>query len=210
MPRGAAPISKWLEDGPPDELVPVLEYMASRSFYVDDYEWYWSDEEGMTNRLIVPFKYQNRIVGYTARLIRDGKPKYLSEQQPGYVFNLDNQTPDRKYVFVLEGPLDAISIDAVSLMGSEVAAGQQILIDRLQKQVVVVPDRDKASIKLVQQAMTLNWSVSFPDWEDGIKDVNQAVQKYGRIYTMYSIVKGIKNTNLKIQLAMRHWFKEIE
>ena len=207
MPRGSRPIAEWIEN-PPAELLPVLEYLASRHYYLDDYDWWWSDEDGMQNRIIIPFKYNNRIVGYTARLIRDGKPKYLSEQQPGYVFNLDRQSHERKFVFVCEGPLDAISIDAVALMGSEVAGGQQILINRLQKQVVLVPDRDQASVKLVKQAMELGWSVSFPDWAEGIKDVNEAVGHYGRLYTLYSIVQGIQNTNLKIQLAMRHWFKE--
>lgn len=209
LPRGARLITDWLaEPEPPAELTPVLEYLASRQYYLDDYSWAWSDEDGMRNRLIIPFYYRNKIVGYTARLIRDGKLKYLSEQQPGYVFNLDRQTDDRKYVFVTEGPLDAISIDGVALMGSEVGPGQQIMINQLHRQVVVVPDRDRASMKLVKQAMELGWAVSFPEWTGDIKDVNDSVKKYGRLYTLYTIITNIQSTELKIQLAMKHWFKE--
>ena len=82
MPLGSKPILSWL-DSNPEELGPVLEYMYSRGFTIDDYPWHWTDEDGFQNRLIVPFYYQGRLVGYTSRSIRDSKVKYISEQQPG-------------------------------------------------------------------------------------------------------------------------------
>ena len=209
LPMGAKPIKDLIND-PPKELMPVLEYMANRGFYIDDYDWHWTDEDGFQNRLIVPFTFRERCVGYTARLIRDGKPKYISEQQPGYVFNLDNQSYDRKFVVVCEGPLDAISIDGVALMGAEIKAGQHILINQLQRQVIVVPDRDHDGPRTVEQAVALGWSVSFPEWGSGVKDINDAVRKYGRLYTLYSIIQATETMPLKIQLVARNWFKEKE
>jgi len=154
----------------------------------------------------VPFYYQNRIVGYTARHIRSGTPKYLSEQQPGYVFNLDHQT-DRNCIIVCEGPLDAISIDAGSIMGSEINSQQRYMIERLNKRIILVPDRDNAGKKLVDEAVKYNWSVSMPNWDDGIKDINDAVRKYGKLVTLLMIKQAEITNDVKIKLIAREWFK---
>jgi DNA primase len=160
-----------------------------------------------STRLIIPFYYQTKIVGFTARLLRDGKPKYISEQQPGYVFNIDRQLNNRKYVIVCEGPFDAISVDGVALLGSEIHEHQKQLINQLQKEVIVLPDRDIAGKKLINQAIENGWSVSFPDWEDEVKDANDALLKYGRLGTLYSIIKSKEANKLKIDLLSRKWFK---
>lgn len=195
-----------LLDHVPEDLVPVLEYIRSRGLYLEDFAFYWTFEPGFVNRLIVPFFYQNRLVGYTARKITDGKPKYISEQQPGYVFNLDRQIADRKYVIVVEGPIDAIGIDAVAVMSAEIGEKQRLLIDRLDKQVIVLPDRDPSGVKMAQQAIDYGYGVSFPDWAHGIKDANDALRYYGRLYTLYSIINSVETNELKIRLRMKTWF----
>jgi hypothetical protein len=205
LPLGAKSIKEWIND-PPDELAPVLEYLLNRNYNVDDYDWYWTDEQGFNDRLIVPFYYQNRLVGYTARLCRDRKTaKYISEQQPGYVFNLDHQTYDRKFVIVCEGPLDAICVDGVAVMSNEIGPVQRNLISKLQREVIVVPDRDEAGSKMIEQATEWGWTVSFPDWPLDIKDINDAVKQYGKIYTLWSILKDRESNALKIKLRMKKW-----
>ena len=207
MPIGTKPLSEWITQSP-EELIPVLEYLASRNLYIDDYPWHWTDEAGFNNRLIIPFYHEHRLVGYTARKITAGKPKYISEQQPGYVFNLDRQHYERKYVLVTEGPIDAICVDGVAVMSAEISASQHALISQLQREVIVIADRDDAGIRMVEQALEFGWSVAFPDWADGIKDVNDAVKHYGRLYTLYSIINSKESNNLKIQLQSRKWFKK--
>jgi len=207
LPIGTKPLTEWLKH-PSDELVPVLEYLASRNLYVDDYPWHWTDEDGFSNRLIIPFYYEHRLVGYTARKITSGKPKYISEQQPGYVFNLDRQHYERKYVIVTEGPIDAICIDGVAVMSAEIGASQHALISQLQREVIVLADRDDSGYKMVEQALAYGWSVAFPEWGEGIKDANDAVKNYGRLYTLYSIISTRESNNLKIQLRARNWFKK--
>jgi hypothetical protein len=204
LPRGAEPIASYL-DNPPAELMPVLQYLTERKLYLEDYNFHWTDEDGFQNRLIIPFYFQHRIVGYTARKITEGKPKYISEQQPGYVFNLDQQGPDQKFVIVVEGPIDAICIKGVALTSAEVGDSQRALINRLQRQVIVLPDRDQAGSRLVEQALEFGWSVSFPEWGDDVKDVNDAVKKFGRLYTLWSIVHHCESNALKIQLRMKKW-----
>lgn len=208
LPVGARPIAEWINESPPDSIVPVLEYLLSRGFSVDQYPWYWTPTGSFSQRLIVPFYYQGRTVGYTARLCAETKTvKYISEQQPGYVFNLDNQLPNRQWVFVTEGPLDAVCLDSVAVMSNEASPQQRLLIDRLQRPVVVVPDRDSSGLKLIEQAIEWNWSVSFPEWEPGIKDVNAAVLRYGRLSTLWSVIQSIETAPLKIQLKARQWIR---
>jgi hypothetical protein len=209
LPLGTEPIVNFL-DNPPDELLPVIEYLLGRNLYLEDYPFHWTPEDGFQNRLIIPFYYQGRIVGYTARKITDGKPKYISEQQPGYVFNLDRQHYERKYVIVTEGPIDAICVDGVAVMSAEISASQHALINQLQREVIVVADRDDAGYRMVEQALEYGWSVSFPEWADGIKDVNDAVKVYGKLATLHSIISTKESNNLKIQLKSRKWFKKDE
>ncbi len=204
LPQGSKPLKEWIKN-PSEELVPVLEYLTSRGLDIGDYNWHWTDEDGFQNRLIIPFYHEGRTVGYTARLTRDGKVKYISEQQPGYVFNLDKQTYDRKFVLVTEGPIDAICLDGVAVMSNDIGPKQSAQINRLQREVILVPDRDEAGYKMIEQAVELGWSVSMPDWPEGIKDVNDAVRLYGKIYTLLTIVNSKESMPLKIQLRMKKW-----
>jgi Toprim-like len=202
--------SKLIADliyNPPEKLIPVLEYVINRKIYLEDFPFYWTPKVGFSNRLIIPFLYKGEIVGWTARAINDATPKYLSEQQPGYVFNLDNQMDERELVIVSEGPFDALSIDGCALLGAEIKDSQNWLLKQLGKEIVLVPDRDEAGKTTLEQALEYNWSVSMPDWPDGIKDINDAVIKLGKLATMWLVVSSKESNNLKIQLKAKKWFR---
>jgi hypothetical protein len=206
LPDQAKLITEYLND-PPESLMPVIEYLLSRDLYLEDYPFYWSPIQTFRQRLIIPFYYQNRIVGYTARAIDDTRPKYMAEQQPGYVFNLDRQHTHREFVIVCEGPMDAIGIDGLAIMGSEINSQQRMLIDQLKRTVIIVPDRDANGKKLVEQAIEYNWSVSLPDWSEGIKDINDAVRTYGKLTTLLMIKQNQMTNDVKIKLTAKEWFK---
>jgi hypothetical protein len=209
LPIDSQPINDWLDEVP-DKLMPVLEYIAQRKMYLDYYNFYWTPKVGFSNRLIIPFYKDGVCVGYTARAVNDAKPKYISEQQPGYVFNLDNQHNNRDFVIVCEGPFDAISIDGCALLGAEIKDSQNWLLKQLSKEIVLVPDRDHEGPKTIEQALEFGWSVSMPDWPEGVKDVNDAVCKLGRLATLYLITSAKESNSLKIQLRAKKWFKENE
>ena len=194
----------------PDKLIPVLEYLSSRNLYLEDYPFYWTPKIGFSNRVIIPFLKDSVVVGYTARAIGDAKPKYISEQQPGYVFNLDNQTHNKEFVIVCEGPFDALSIDGCALLGAEIKDSQNWLLKQLNREIILVPDKDHEGNRTVEQAIEYGWSVSMPDWPEGIKDVNDAVIKLGRLATLWLIVSAKESNTLKIQLRAKKWFKEHE
>jgi hypothetical protein len=187
--------------------IAVVEYMAARNLNLDDTDYYWSPSLGYRDRLIIPFYYEKRIVGWTARTItEDKKPKYLTETQPGFVYGLDEQGYNKVFAIVCEGQVDAIHIDGCALGGSEINDQQAMLLNRLAKDVIVVPDRDSAGSKLVEQAIELGWSVSLPLWDSDINDVGDAVSKYGRLYTLYSIANAAESSPLKIRLRAKKWF----
>jgi len=208
LPEGAVKIADMQgTDQFPESLIEVAKYIHSRSIYLDEYDFYWTNKIGYKDRLIVPFYYHNKIVGYTARKIVAGKPKYITDSQPGYVFNLDHQHPDRKFVVVVEGPFDAIAVDGVAVLGFEVNDTQANLINALGKQVIVVPDRDQSGKGLVNEAVKYGWAVSFPNWyQDEIKDVNDAVQHYGKIYTLKKILDSVEQGTLKQELLAKTYF----
>lgn len=198
--------AKLLRDYEPSSIVHVLEYMKSRELYMDDFDFYYAPET-YKDRLLVPFFHNKQIVGHTARKVTPGSPKYISEQQPGYVFNIDSHNPNRIYTIVVEGPFDAISVEGVAVLGSEIKDQQALLINSLNTTVVVVPDRDEAGQKMVETALQQGWSVSMPEWDPQIKDVSEAVQHYGKIYTAHSIITNAVSNQLKIQLRSKQWFR---
>ena len=185
----------------------VLEYMVARNLNLDDTDYYWSPSLAYRDRLIIPFYYEQRIVGWTARTITaDKKPKYLTETQPGFVYGLDEQGYNKLFTILCEGQVDAIHIDGCALGGSEINDAQALLLNRLNKDVIVVPDRDHAGSKLVERAIELGWSVSLPEWSKDINDIGDAVAKYGRLYTLYSIASAAESSPLKIRLRAKKWF----
>ena len=185
----------------------VLEYMAVRNLHLDDTTYYWSPSLAYRDRLIIPFYYEKRIVGWTARTITaDKKPKYLTETQPGFVYGLDEQGYNKVFAIVCEGQVDAIHIDGCALGGSEINDAQAMLMNKLGKDIVVVPDRDPAGSKLVERAIELGWQVSLPEWSKDINDVGDAVDRYGRLYTLYSIANNAESSPLKIRLRAKKWF----
>ena len=183
----------------------ILEYLHRRGLDENDYPYYWTPitETKFDRRVIIPFFWQDEIVGYTARLAVRGNPKYFTSTPAGYVFNMDRQTEDRKFVIVTEGPFDAIAIDGVAILGSDIGDAQVDLIESLNRQVIMVPDNDSAGNKLITQAMKYNWDVSFPTWYDTCKDINEAVLNYGKVFTLKNILDNVQSTRLKIQLHQK-------
>lgn len=158
-------------------------------------------------RLVVPFFYNDQIVGWTGRHVNPpdkNTPKYYHNIPKGYVFNIDRFAgSERQLVIVTEGIFDAILIDGVSVLGNSVTPEQAHMIEKLGMRVIVCPDRDDAGKQLIDQAVALGWEVSFPPWADGIKDAADAVGRYGRLATIDSIINHATNNTIKIQVKSR-------
>lgn len=174
----------------------------------------WSDlmwKEG-DDAFLIPCYEFNKIVGYSLRRIDDKTPKYIHYVPSGYLFNFDKLLTDRKKVVIVEGQTDALAIDGISLLSNVFTEDK---LKRLQiygkdKEIILLPDRDKPGMKMVQQMLDLNlpFGVSFPNWEKGIKDAEDAVKKYGRLYTIYTILNSVETDRDKIRIKMKLWSKE--
>jgi hypothetical protein len=205
LPEDCLPINQWIEAGATDqELLDVINYLVEeRKVGWDWYNWHWSAAPGFRDRVIIPFYHNGKIVGYTGRKIKPGKPKYLTDAQPGYLFNLDAQIYDRQYVIVVEGQFDAIAVDGVAIMHNEPNETQCARIKALGKEIIVVPDRDRPGAKMLKAAIDNGWSASLPPWEDDIKDVADAVKRYGRLYVLTTILNYKVSNEIKIQLLKK-------
>jgi DNA primase len=112
-------------------------------------------------------------------------------------------------VIVVEGVFDALSINGLAVLHAEINESQVRLIRSLGREVVVVPDQDEAGIKLVDRAVELGWAVSMPDWPADIKDVNDAVIRWGRLATLLTIMQARETSRIKIELRKRQLVKKI-
>lgn len=193
-----------LSEAQEDDATSVKNYLNARGFNIDDFNWMWSSADGYNRRVIIPYTWENKIVGYTARSIDlSGKGKYIQHVGSDYVFGMDQQKRDSKFALLSEGPLDAISLGGLAVLTNEVSERKAEIIDTLGKEIIVIPDRDKAGKQLVNAALKYGWSVAFPDWEQDIKDVADACLRYGRLYTLRSVLYTKQSNKLKIELLRK-------
>ena len=108
----------------------------------------------------------------------------------------------------MEGVFDALSVNGMATLGNEVSEEQADQLDALGKTLVVVPDSDKSGDALIQAAIDYGWSVSFPEWPSEVKDVNDAVCKYGVLFVVRHIwetrVSGTTQIKLRLKLYRKH------
>ena len=214
LPENTQTLDAWLEkyttgilsDVEQKSIDNLLTYLTSRGIGPDWYDFMYSPSKiwDIYQRLLIPFYWRGEVVGFTGRVFEESRAvKYYTDVWPGYVFNMDAQDWSRKFVIVTEGPFDAITISGVSILGSEINDIQRELIDGLNRRVIVVPDRDAPGEKLINQAIEFGWNVAFPEWEDDVQDVADAVAKYGRLFTMQSILKTSESSKFKIDLKRK-------
>jgi hypothetical protein len=160
--------------------------------------------------VVVPFTYDNKIVGYTCRFLDNKQPKYINDSQPGYVFGTDLQKTQWQHALVVEGIFDALSIGGLAVMHNTISDTQARLIRSLGKEVTVVPDQDVAGIELIDRAVELGWAVSIPNWPKECKDVNDAVICYGRLGALLTIMQARETSKIKIELRKKQLVKRIQ
>jgi hypothetical protein len=204
------PVAELLDIKNPDHTV-YIEYLKKRNINYTEYPFMCTPSEGgrQSNRIIIPFTYQNKIVGHTSRYLDDRKPKFISEQQGGYLFGYDLQNPEWQVCIVVEGIFDALSINGCALTTNSISDVQAQILKSLNRRIIVVPDQDKSGTEVINQALQFGFEVSIPFWEKGIKDVNDAVVKYGKVPTLLSILQYSTNSKIKIEIMRKQLDKRL-
>lgn len=159
--------------------------------------------------VVIPFTHDGQVVGHATRFLDDRNPRYINDTQPGYVFGTDLQDKNWRYAIVVEGVFDALSISGLAVLHADINDAQARLIRSLDREVIVVPDQDSAGMKLVDRALELGWSVSMPEWPADVKDVNDAVIRWGRLATMITIMQARETSRIKIELRKKQLVKKI-
>lgn len=211
LPEGSKFLSEYSQDNLPKNLKAGLEMIVDRQL------WHWrgwaycEKDFKYRRRIILPYRYNDKIVGYTARFIGDPPdaktPKYLNTKPPHFVFNLDRQNSDRTAVVVTEGDFDAISMDGVGLGGNTVSDEQASLINSLRRKTVLLPDADKAGNELIEPAITHGWHVAFPEWMELYKDANKASQHLGRAFVLKSTLASATDNPTRIRVLAKKYLK---
>ncbi len=159
--------------------------------------------------VIIPFTYDGRIVGHTRRFFDDHNPRYIHDMQAGYVFGTDLQRANWQHVIIVEGVFDALSVSGLAVLHAEINDKQVRLIRSLGKEITVVPDQDESGMKLIDRAIELGWAVSMPAWPRDIKDVNDAVKRWGRLATLIHILQARETSKIKIELRKKQLAKRL-
>lgn len=182
-----------------------INYLQARKINYKDYPFLVTpNTPGRNkNRIIIPYAHKNKIVGQTSRYLDNKLPKYINEQQPGYVFGLDFQKPDWQVCILVEGVFDALSIQGCAILHNDISELQAQLLSSLNKPIVFVPDRDRTGMEVCFRALELGYKISLPNWEKDIKDVNDAVCRYGKLATLCSILENVTTSKVKLEMYKR-------
>jgi DNA primase len=125
------------------------------------------------------------------------------------VFGTDLQKATWQTAIVVEGVFDALSIGGLAVLHAEINDAQVRLIRSLGREIVVVPDQDEAGMKLVDRAVELGWAVSMPNWPVGVKDVNDAVIRLGKLGALITIMQARETSKIKIELRKKQLVKRL-
>lgn len=223
LPTGAQSFEKWVEEGVSDpDFFEVANYLFKRGEAISETgEYFWTPDtdNSMNRRVIVPFHWQGKLVGWTGRLIDDAtakNPKYWSNVPSHYLYNSDALDGDRKYVIVSEGPFDAKVTDGVATLGAKLSDEQAFWLNSSDKKKIVVADRDKSGQRQIDKALKYGWMVSFPRlkdghgfsnwWDTSIKDPAEAAKEYGKLYTIRSIIETATDNKIEINVKRKLLF----
>jgi hypothetical protein len=216
LPPDTLPLMDWADAGCDDpDFIAVVGYALDRGQGIAD-KAMWTPEPEWRQRMIIPFHFRDSVVGWTGRFIHEAteaEPKYMSQVPTDFLYNnrvMDLR--DRRFLLMPEGVLDADAVDGISPLGAKLSPRQARWIKDSGKTVIVIPDRDKSGQRLIDSALEHGWHVAFPRlsrggnnwWEEDCKDCAEAVKRYGRLYTLRSIIETASASRLEIEVR-RKW-----
>lgn len=199
FPGELYPITALIESGFTDEhFDKLIAFMVEEyPFLLNDENILWSPStvHDMNKRFTLPFYFGEELVGWTSRYYEkkppEGVPKYMMNRPDNYIFDMNRLKGNTNQILVLEGPTDAKSISGVAMMTNTINDVEAELLRRSGKDIIIVPDMEETGLRLVKDAAKYGFYVSFPNWPKGIKDCTEAVNKMGKLYTLFTIYNSI-------------------
>lgn len=213
LPVGAETFAYWAsQNSHSSDFINVVEYTANRgSSIFENREYYWCPDttDDLNRRVIIPFKWNDKVIGWTGRAIFPTKYRYFSSVPTNYLFNTNVIRPEHEYIIVCEGVFDAIAVNGIATLGNHVSTDQIKWLNDTGKKIIVVPDREPSGDALINAAISANWYVCFPKWDSSIKDAADASKYYGKLYAIWSIISTKTNNRLQIDIERVRDLKNI-
>jgi len=156
--------------------------------------------KALMNRLIIPFfdkdgnmiYYQGRALDRNEEI--KSKMKYLNADVPrsNIVYGMDRLSLNGDSpLYFTEGYFDAYHLKGVSIQENALTEGQIELLRKSPRRKVFVPDKKSDSTKVIDQCAKLGWSIAVPDIGSSCKDIDDAIRKYGKLYTLNQVASNI-------------------
>lgn len=202
LPVGSFKINKTNPSSELEQL--AVKYLTDRLVINAKHDFFLSLDKNYQNRIIIPFLRNDKIIYWQARALYDDmQPRYLncSIHKTAVLYNYSELTRYSALpIFVTEGVFDAIPINGVAIIGSELNNVKVELLKRSKRRVIFVIQRDKNGKQLAHAALENGFEISFPP--DGYNDVNKAAVETGLSWTLNNIMKNISSSTSEAMLAI--------
>lgn len=161
-------------------------------------------------RLIIPiFDRGGRPIFYQGRdLTGKANSKYIScsAERDNVLYGMDQvYAHSNAPLFVVEGFFDAFHLNGAATLGRQLTEGMAYHLNKSVRDKIIIPDRTGNGEDLALAGLKRGWKVSTPDF-GGCKDVTEAVVKYGKLYTMKTILDNI-HSGFGAELNVRMYCK---
>lgn len=156
-------------------------------------------------RVIIPIYKGEKLIFFMGRDLTGKKlKKYESPavSRDKVLYGFDRLFKDHTLpLYIVEGWFDAFVINGVAILGNQISDSQTEWLNRSHRIKVYVPDRFGNGHIAANTALEQGWNISIPDTPD-CKDISEAVQKYGKLYVMKSLIDNTCNGfEAKVKLA---------
>lgn len=183
-----------------EEQIAALDYLIERGEELaSSHKFMWTPEH--PEFVIVPYYHFGTVVGYGGRSVT-GDKRFIGSCPHDYIFNQDKIRYTDRSVIVVEGLMDGIAIDAAATRNSSMTKNQIAVLNDCGSIPIVLPDQQAEGLSYVETARKNGWFVSIPEWDGGVKDATAAVKRYGRLFTVETVVKSASRDYDKAALSL--------
>lgn len=182
----------------------IVDYLVNRCIDFDKYQFFFSLDPRMKDRVIVPFYRNGNLIYWQARSIDPNEKKRYDNaivSRDAVIFNFDQlQSYSPTPLLVCEGIFDAMMFNGIAVLGSKLSEAKVELLAKTNRRLVFVIDKDKNGASFADSVIRAGWDITFAP--DGAADLNKSVQRFGRSWTARQLIKNIPADEASARLAI--------